>query len=267
MNGFYIERAQHGPITVLTLNRPSHRNALSHDLVAQFGDALSRIAADSTVRVVIVTGAGPVFCAGMDLKEAAITKRTVETERRAIADVQALGDLICQLHRMPQATIAALNGDAFAGGAGIAAACDIVVAAENARIGYPEVRRGLVAAMVMHDLVRHVGDRRARQLLLTAEPIDAAKAEAWGLVNYVVPAAACLDQALALGKTVCQAAPQAVETTKRLLDDATRRPSDLRGSAAVTAAVRVSDEAEEGMRAFLEKRPPRWCVADPRRSE
>jgi methylglutaconyl-CoA hydratase len=105
-----------------------------------------------------------------------------------VKDIQAIADLISQLHRFPRPTIAALDGDALAGGAGLALACDFVLATAGARVGYPEVRRGMVAAIVLHDLVRQVGDRRARELLLTGEPIGAEQAERWGLINRVVPA-------------------------------------------------------------------------------
>ncbi len=258
MNGRWVKREDHGPVVVLTLNRPERRNALSRDLIADVSDALDRVASESAVRSVVITGAGPVFCAGMDLKEAVAIDGTSESERRAIGDVQAIADMINQVHHLSKPTIAALNGDAFAGGAGLAMACDFVVATEGTRIGYPEVLRGLVAAVVMHDLVRQVGDRRARSLLLTGQPIGVAEAQAWGLVNRVVPASELLASAIALGRSMIACAPIAVETTKRLLDEATGRPHNLRGSAAVTAAVRVSSEAEEGMHAFLEKRPPRW---------
>lgn len=256
-----VMRSDRGPVVVLTLNRPARRNALSRALVAELGDWLSAIEAESAVRSVVLTGAGPVFCAGMDLKEAVAAGDTAESEKAAIADVRGIADLISQLHRLSKPTIAALNGDALAAGAGLAIACDFVIAAEGVRIGYPEVRRGLVGAVVLHDLFRQVGDRRARALLLTGEPIGVHEAERWGLVNRVVPAGSCLEAAVELGDALVASAPGAVATTKRLLDEATGRPADLRGSAAITAAIRVSEEADEGMRSFLEKRPPRWAAS------
>lgn len=255
-----VVRTDRGEVCLLTLNRPEVRNALSRALIGRFGDLLSEAATDPRVRAIVVTGAGPVFCAGMDLKEASAIIDTPEAEKQTVADVQAIADLIQQIHTTPKPTIAALNGDAFAGGAGIATACDFVVAARTASIGYPEVRRGLVAAIVMHDLTRQVGARRARALLLTGQPISAEEAARWGLVNRVVDPEACLDEAVALGRSLVESAPSAVETTKRLLDEISGLPKTLRGAAAITAAVRVSDEAEEGIRAFLEKRPPRWCA-------
>lgn len=255
-----VRRDDHGPVAVLTLNQPDRRNALSRALIAALGDALDAIEPEPAVRAVVLTGAGPAFCAGMDLKEATAIDPSTEAERKAVADAQAIADLIQQVHRFPRPVVAALTGPALGGGAGLALACDLVVADEAATIGYPEVRRGLVAAIVLHDLVRQVGDRRARELLLTGEPIDARKAEAIGLVNRVAPTGRVIDEAIALAQGLVPSAPLAIATIKRLLDEATNRPADLRGAAAVSASVRVGDEAAEGMRAFLEKRPPRWAA-------
>jgi methylglutaconyl-CoA hydratase len=260
MSESLVERSDRETVVVLTLNRPDRRNALSRELVAELGDALTKVDAESRPRAVVLTGAGKVFCAGMDLKQSLASRGSAEAEKAAIADVQGIADLITQIHRLSKPTIAALNGDAFAGGAGLAASCDFVIAADHARIGYPEVRRGLVAAVVMHDLVRQIGDRRARALLLSGEPIAAVEAERWGLINRVVPGPSCLDEAISLAQSLAASAPLAVATTKRLLDEAGGRTGSLRGAAAVTAAIRVGEEAEEGMSAFLEKRPPRWSA-------
>ncbi|MFO0957239.1 MAG: enoyl-CoA hydratase/isomerase family protein [Isosphaeraceae bacterium] len=248
-----------GPIALLTLDRPEKRNALSSPLVAELTDRLERIAADPTVRAVVLTGEGTAFCAGLDMAQATLDVGSPEAERRAIDESNALADLIRRLHTLPQPTVAALNGDALAGGAGLSMTCDLVVMADHARIGYPEALRGLVAAIVMHDLIRLVGERRARELLLTARAIDSATALDWGLVNRVVPAPSCLDTAIELAERASACGPMALATVKKLLDEAGRRPADLRGPAAVTASVRVSEEAIEGMRAFLERRQPRWA--------
>jgi methylglutaconyl-CoA hydratase len=253
-----VTRSDHGPVALLTLNRPDRRNALSGALINALSDALDEIEVDADIRAVVFTGAGTVFCAGMDLKEDAAEGSTLESETSEIAREQAIADLFNQVHQVSKPTIAALNGDALAGGAGLATACDFIVAAESAHVGYPEVRRGMVAAMVLHDLVRQLGERRARALLLSGSPIAAGQAEQWGLVNRVVPAEACVAEAIALGRTLAAAGPRAVETTKRLIAEATGRPHDLRGAAAITAQVRISDEAREGIRAFFERRPPEW---------
>jgi methylglutaconyl-CoA hydratase len=249
-----------GPVAIVTIDRPDRRNALAVELIAELSDALDRARYEPNARAIVLTGAGPSFCSGMDMKEAqkALAGGHDEAERAAIASARAMADLFVQIHDSPKPVVAALNGDALAGGAGLAMACDLVVASDTARVGYPEVKRGLVASIVMHDLTRLVGDRRARQLLLTGEPIPAAEAERWGLVNRVVPAAECLEAAVALGRSLAECGPIALATTKKQLDEATRRPRDLRGAAAVSAAIRVSEEASEGMAAFLEKRLPSW---------
>lgn len=255
-----VLRSNRGQAAVLTINRPEKRNALSRALVASLSDAVDEAARAPGVRVVVLTGAGVAFCAGLDLKEGAALGASHEAEQLAVADAQALADLVDQIHHLPKPTIAALNGDALAGGAGLALACDLVIAADSARIGYPEVKRGLVAAIVMHDLIRQVGDRRARELLVCGEPISACEAERWGLVNRVVPVESCLDEALAMARSLAEAAPSALAGTKRLLDEASGRPASLRGAAAISAAVRVGDEAREGMLAFAQKRPPAWVA-------
>ena len=257
----FITQADRGAVRVLTLNRPERRNALGGALIEQFSEALAHAEVETRIRAVVITGAGPVFCAGMDLKEALESGSSFESEKADGVRVQAIADLLSQVHQLSKPTIAALNGDALAGGAGLATACDFVIAADTAHIGYPEVRRGLVAAMVLHDLVRQVGERRARSLLLTGVPITALVAEQWGLVNRVIAADVCLVEAIALGQTLAASAPRAIETTKRLIAEASGRPDDLRGAAAITAQVRVSEEAQEGMRAFLERRPPEWETA------
>jgi methylglutaconyl-CoA hydratase len=209
---------------------------------------------------VVLTGAGAAFCAGMDLKQAAEMDASPDGEHAMVAVLKEFADLLHCLHTLPKPTIAAVNGDAMAGGAGLMSACDMAVAAETVRIGYPEVRRGLVAAVVMHDLIRQVGDRRARQLLLTGEPITARVACDWGLVNAVTAPEACLDEAVRTAQGLVQCGPTALATTKRLLDETEGRPPNLRGAAAISAVIRSSEEAREGITSFVAKRPPRWAT-------
>ena len=256
-----VRREVRGPVAILTLDRPRKRNALSRDLIAELTDALDALESEPGVRAIVLAAEGPSFCAGMDLAEATGSLGgTPEASQSAVDDTRAIADLIQQVHASKRPVVAALQGDAYGGGAGLVAASDLVVMAESARIGYPEALRGLVAAIVLHDLVRQVGDRRARELLLLGSPIDAETALAWGLVNRVVPADRCRAEAEILAHALAQAGPTALATTKALLDETTRRPADLRGAAAVSASVRDSDEAREGMLAFLEKRPPRWST-------
>jgi methylglutaconyl-CoA hydratase len=261
MSTSLVIRQDRGPVTVLTMNRPDQRNALSRGLMAQLRDAIDQVSVEERVRALVLTGAGKAFCAGMDLKEAAAIDAAADAQEQTIATLQEFADLLERLHTLPKPTIAAINGDAIAGGAGLMASCDVAIAAENARIGYPEVQRGLVPAIVMHDLTRQVGDRRARELLLGGGLVDSTTAHAWGLVNSVTTTAACLDVGIRVAEGLCQCGPGALASIKKLLDEAAGRPANLCGAAAISAATRLSDEAREGIRAFVEKRPPAWACS------
>jgi methylglutaconyl-CoA hydratase len=246
-------------VAVLTLNRPAKRNALSRALMHELENHLDRTASEPRIRAVVLTGSGTVFCSGMDLGEAAHEGASAEAEGHAVATLQEYADLLQKLHTLPKLTIAAVNGDALAGGAGLMSACDLAIASTSARLGYPEVLRGLVPSTVMYDLTRLIGDRRARHLLLTGGLIVADVAHEWGLVNLVTQPQNCLLESVRMGRSMIEAAPQAVAAIKRQLDEVGGRPKSLRGAAAVSAAIRVGEEAQEGVRAFLEKRPPRWA--------
>src|SRR5262245_39791700 len=163
-----------GPAALITINRPDKRNALSRPLIAALTDAFLRAANDPAARCVILTGGGPAFCAGMDLDE---LRGTLGADKDKVWDdagkLPALYELI---YTLPKPSVAAVNGAAVAGGAGLVTVCDLALSVPEAKFGYPEVRRGLVAAMVMPHLLRHVGERAARYLLLTGELIDAVEA-------------------------------------------------------------------------------------------
>jgi methylglutaconyl-CoA hydratase len=258
-----VTRVDRGHVSLLSLNRPAARNALSRALLAQLRDLVDAVALDPSIRAVVLTGAGTAFCAGMDLKEAAAIDALPDAEVHTIHILQEFADLLQKIHTSAKPTVAAVNGDAIAGGAGLMASCDLAVASESARIGYPEVRLGLVPAIVVHDLTKQIGERRARQLLLTGERISSETALAWGLVNRVTSGDGCLPAAIELAHSLAEGAPLALGTTKRLLDEALSRPADFRGAAATSAVVRSSAEARQGIRAFVEKRPPPWSHAKP----
>src|SRR5205823_7281473 len=165
---------------------------------------------DSAARCVLLTGAGPAFCAGMDLTE---LSETIDAERTIIwDDALKLAQLFDLIYTLPKPTVAAVNGPAVAGGAGLVSVCDLALAVPTAKFGYPEVRRGLVAAMVLPHLLRHVGERAARHLLLTGELIDAAEAARVGLINQVVDANVLIDTALGWAKACAEGGPQALAT-------------------------------------------------------
>ncbi|HKI57672.1 MAG TPA: enoyl-CoA hydratase/isomerase family protein [Trueperaceae bacterium] len=247
-----------GGVRILTLNRPDVRNALSRDLRGALHEALGEAADDDATRAVVLTGAGDAFCAGLDLRE---LESTVEASAEANrADSRALADLLLRLAMLPKPVVAAVNGPAVAGGAGLVGACDVAVMSEDARIGYTEARIGFVAALVSVFLVRQVGEKHARDLLLSARLVSAAEAAAMGLVNEVCPAGTALDAAVARARQLAANAPSSLAMTKALLASMpTLSVEDgLRYAVEVNALARETDDLREGVRAFLDKREPRW---------
>ena len=240
-------------ITVVTLNRSERRNSLTIELLNELIAAI-RVASDEPrERVLILRGAGAAFCTGLDLKEAADLKKAQMT-------AELIAKTLITLAETRLVTIAAVHGAAVAGGAGIMSACDFVVAAEKTKIGYPEVRRGLVAGLVMTFLRRQVGERNMRELVLGGELIDAERAREIGLVNRVVAPDQLLYEAQRFADSVLQGAPNAVAETKRLIEElwSTSVKEDVDLALKHHMQARESAEAREGIAAFNEKRPPNW---------
>jgi len=254
MSVVLIEK-QSPQITVLTLNRPERRNALTLELLTQLSAAIRTASDDSQTRVIILRGAGAAFCTGLDLKEAA-------DQTKAHATAEMVARTLITVSQTHLVTIAAVHGAAVAGGAGIMSACDFVVAAERTKIGYPEVRRGLVAGLVMTFLRRQVGERNMRELLLGSELIETERAKQVGLVNRVVPQANVMSEAVSFAKSVLQGAPGAVAQTKRLIEElwwrAVKEDVDLALKYHMQA--RESAEAGEGIAAFNERRKANWII-------
>ncbi len=248
------------PAVVLTLNRPDRRNALSRDLIDALTEAFSQARDDAAVRCVILTGAGNAFCAGMDLAELQ-ESLTAEKGKQVPVwdDALRLAKLYDLIYTLPKPTIGAVNGAAVAGGAGLVSVCDLALAVPEARFGYPEVRRGLVAAMVMPHLLRHVGERMARYLLLTGELIDAEEAYRVGFINAVVPAEQLLTRALAWAHALAEGGPNALARTKELLQLFSHQAVGLEEAAKASAAPRLSEECRQGLEAFFNKRPAPWA--------
>ena len=240
-------------ITVVTLNRPERRNALTLELLTELHDAIEAAADQPPERVMILRGAGVAFCTGLDLKEAA-------DQTKAHATAEMVAKTLIAISQTRLVTIAAVHGAAVAGGAGIMSACDFVVAAEGTKIGYPEVRRGLVAGLVMTFLRRQVGERTMRELLFGAELIDAARAKEIGLVNRVVAPNDVMNEAQQFAESVLQGAPGALAQTKRLVQELWWRSvkEDVDLALRYHMQARESDEAREGIAAFNEKRKPNW---------
>jgi methylglutaconyl-CoA hydratase len=247
------------PAVVLTMNRPDKRNAFSRALIAALADAFRRAKADPAARCVVLTGAGPAFCAGMDLTELSSTLGAPGESEAVWEDARTLGVLFEQIYALPKPVIAAVNGPAVAGGAGLVTVCDLAVAGPAAKFGYPEVRRGLVAALVMPHLLRHVGERCARYLLLTGELIGPDEAARVGLVNAVAPAEHLLETAVGWANSLAEGGPEALATTKRLLGQFSRQAFSVEQLAGASAEPRLGAECREGLRAFFEKRPAPWA--------
>ncbi|HEY7424716.1 MAG TPA: enoyl-CoA hydratase-related protein [Gemmataceae bacterium] len=248
------------PAVLLTLNRPDRRNALSRGLIEALTQAFTRARDDAAARCVILTGAGNAFCAGMDLAELQESLAAGAGKHNPVwNDAERLATLYDLIYRLPKPTIAAVNGTAVAGGAGLVSVCDLAVATPQAHFGYPEVRRGLVAAMVMPHLLRHVGERTARHLLLTSELIDAEEACRTGFINAVAPAEQLLSRALAWAHSIAEGGPNALARTKELLHGFSRQAVSLEEAAKASAAPRLSEECRQGLEAFFSKRPAPWA--------
>src|ERR1043165_1506335 len=240
-------------ITVLTLNRPERRNALTIELMSELTTALENAAADPAQRIVILRGAGKAFCTGLDLVEA------VKHDPHETAEMVA--KMLLALAETRLVTIAMVHGAAVAGGAGVMSACDFVVASDHTKFGYPEVRRGLVAGLVMTFLRRQLRERDLRELLLASELINAQRAYEIGLVNRVVPVADMEAEVQKIVASVLQGAPGAIANSKRLMEElwspSVRKDIELALRHHLDA--RESAEAAEGIAAFNEKRPPNWA--------
>jgi methylglutaconyl-CoA hydratase len=248
------------PAVVITLNRPDRRNALSRGLIAALDEAFRRAREDKDARCVILQGAGPAFCAGMDLAELTemLEQSPSQAEGTVWDDALRLAMLYDLIYTLPKPTIAVVHGAAVAGGAGLVTVCDLAVAAPEARLGYPEVRRGLVAAMVMPHLLRHVGERMARYLLLTGDLIDGTEACRSGLVNAVVPREQLLETAQRWAASLAEGGPHALAATKAFLHQFSQQAVSIEDAARASAAPRLSDECRQGLEAFFAKRPAPW---------
>jgi enoyl-CoA hydratase/carnithine racemase len=225
-------------VRILTLNRPDKRNALDTALTQALHDALYAADTDDSVGCVVLTGAGKGFCAGADLAEFKGLSDPQAAERRA--------ELTMQLHlafsRIEKPVVTAINGAAMGGGAGLAIAGDLAVMAEDAKLGYPETKHGIVAAIALANLVRQVGRKAAFELVSLGEPVDAARALALGMVNRVVPAAELMSTALALAAQLAAVSRPAMAATKRLFHEAADLP--------LTEALARGREVNRRMRQF-----------------
>jgi methylglutaconyl-CoA hydratase len=247
-----VERTAAGIVRVV-LCRAEKRNALHRESLTGLRDALSVACADASTRVLTLTGEGPAFCAGMDLAEAADPTIGLELAELIRQVLSAFGSA-------PFVTLAGVQGAALAGGAGLATACDLVVAESDAKFGYPEVQRGLVASMVTVFLRRQVPERFARELLLLGEPVSADRASQIGLVNRVVPTGQLAAALVEWETKLLRCSPTAIAESKRLLGELWPRSldDDLGAAHRHHLHVRTLPDFAEGLASFRDKRPPNW---------
>ena len=248
------------PSGTIVLNRPEKRNALSRQMLTDLAQAFDDLHQEKKVRAVILTGAGSAFCAGMDLAEMQETANQPDALSQWHTDAVQYRELIDKMLQFPKPIIAAVNGPALAGGAGLLLASDIVIATPEARFGLPEPRRGIVAGMVAPLLVFRVGGSHAANLLLTARTIEAAEAQRLDLYHEIVSSELVWARAQQIAGEIAESAPEAILLTKKLLNETIGEHLGtlLTAGAAVSATARTTEAAQEGLAAFLEKRPPKW---------
>ena len=252
-----LQLAYDDRVATLTLNRPEKRNAISFELIDDLLRALDDVGKSSAL-VLILTGAGKAFCSGMDLEN--LKSLIGRSPEQNLKDSETMVRLFRALYELPKVTIAAVNGAAIAGGTGLAVLCDFTLAVPEAKFGYTEVKIGFVPAIVSTFLLRQVGEKHARDLLLTGRIIGVEEALRMGLINEVVPADRLMTRARELAAQIMENSPTSLVLTKRLLSEHARAELDQQIEAAVreNAAIRATKNFREGVTSFLEKRKPRW---------
>jgi methylglutaconyl-CoA hydratase len=252
-----IQLAYEDGVATITLNRPDKRNAISFELIDDLLRALDDVAKSEAI-VAILTGAGKAFCSGLDLEN--LKTFVGRSPEQNLQDSRTMVSLFRTLYEFPRVTIAAVNGAAIAGGTGLALLCDFTLAVPEAKFGYTEVRIGFVPAIVSTFLLRQVGEKQARDLLLTGRIISADEAARMGLVNEVVAPDKLMARARELAAQLMENSPSSLRATKQLLTDHARPELDAQIDAAVreNAAIRTTADFREGISSFLEKRKPVW---------
>jgi len=252
-----LNLTEDGAIATITLNRPEKRNAISFLLVDEIMAALDAIQ-QSAAQVVLLTGAGKAFCAGMDLEE--LKTLLGKSHDENVSDSARMAGLFRRLYDFPLTTIAAVNGAAIAGGTGLATMCDFTLAVADAKFGYTEVRIGFIPAIVSSILVWQVGHKIARDLLLTGRTFDAREGYRLGLINEIVAPENLMPRARELARQVLQNSPSSVRATKKLINGFIAQQLDRQVAEAIedNARIRTTADFREGISSFLEKRSPNW---------
>jgi methylglutaconyl-CoA hydratase len=247
-----------GGVLTITMNRPDKRNALNPEMMEDLTHAFLAASGDAGCGVILLTGAGSAFCAGLDLDHLETLGAKTPEEHRL--DSERIARLLRTLYDTPKPTIAAVNGAAIAGGMGLATICDFTLAIPEAKFGYTEVQIGFVPAIVSAFLRGQIGDKRSRDLLLTGRLIKAPEAFDLGLVTRVVPEQDLMIEARKLAFSLLRNSPAAMRATKRLLSEHANHhlEQEIESAIAANAEARNTEDFKEGIRAFLEKRRPDW---------
>ena len=256
-----LQLSYDGRVATITLNRPEKRNAINYELIEDLLAALEEVRSSKAL-VLVLTGAGKAFCSGMDLENLkALIGRSPE---QSLEDSKIMARLFRTLYDFPKPTIAAVNGAAIAGGTGLATLCDFTLAVPDAKFGYTEVRIGFVPAIVSAFLLRQVGEKIARDLLLTGRLFHAEEARRLGLVTEIVAVENLMPRARELAAQLMENSPASLLFTKRLLSEAAREELDHQIDASVreNAAIRSTADFREGITSFLEKRKPKRSSAE-----
>jgi methylglutaconyl-CoA hydratase len=245
-------------VATVTLNRPEKKNALNDTLVSELSQVLDDLSEDKSTKVLIVQGAGDAFCSGADLGYLKVLKDYSIDEN--LKDSETLAKLFLKIYEFPKITISKVNGPAIAGGCGLATVCDFVFATENSKFGYPEVKIGFVAAIVSAFLIRQIGERRARELLLTGDILNAQQAFSFGLINKVLSNNEIDSYIAHFVNKMMRNSPQAIKRTKLIINDFSfEEPANVLDKLAkINAEFRQTSDFSEGVNSFLEKRKPNW---------
>ncbi|MDD2881529.1 MAG: enoyl-CoA hydratase/isomerase family protein [Rhodoferax sp.] len=248
-----------GYLAQITLNRPEVRNAFNDEAIAELTQAFTQLGQDSQVRAIVLAAEGPAFCAGADLNW--MRRMADYTHAENLADAAQLAEMLLVIYTCPKPTVARIQGDVYAGGMGLVAACDLAVSVDTANYCLSEVKLGLYPATISPYVIRAMGARAAHRYFLTAERFDAAEALRIGFVHAVVSADQLDDKLAEITKALVNASPNAVRECKTLLLDVAGKDIDaalIAHTVQGIASIRASDEGKEGVQSFLNKRKPNW---------
>jgi methylglutaconyl-CoA hydratase len=253
--------SQHGAVATLTLNRPDVRNAFNETVIAELTGAFHALAKEDSVRAIVLAADGPAFCAGADLNWMKKMAGYSDDENRA--DALRLAEMLRAIYACPKPVIARVQGDTYAGGVGLVAACDIVVAVDSANFCLSEAKLGLIPATISPYVIRALGEQASRRYFITAERFSAAEAHRLGLVHALVGADALDAKVGEITAALVANSPNAVRESKRLVREVAGASIDdtlLADTANRIAAIRASEEGREGVQSFLGKRKPNWLL-------